>query len=703
MESASTPDRVSSPIEPALLAAAAREAAAALREPTDPTKAIDSAVEVLHRAVTGLTPSLFMLEQGRFWLVAQRGHSVVPDGVRAVGGVMGRAVRLGKPQLVPDVTVDPDYFAVLPGVVSELAIPLTADSVVIGALNLESGRALPDAAATLLRPLTVALSPVVDALRSSRTLDLAGLARLFVHLGSIRDPAEIAMLAATSLSKILRIDASQVVAWDEPDAPMTLASWCGKTPDEVPFSGPELDAARALVDPSAVCQVLDLGHARGHSRSLASTVWLPLRVNGKELGALVGRSGATAPVDSAQLDTAAVLAAHVAASLDSAFALRRERRSAVTDSLTGILNRRGLEERLEVALGAAQEDRVPLSILVFDCDDFKDINDRAGHEFGDTLLQEVADALGRSLPTGAEAARLGGDEFVVMLPETGADAAEALGGQIKKVLADGLTDAGFPLRISAGISTYPFDGAGAPELLRAADQALYAAKSGGKDRVASFRELTASGTATAGITRLGLVEPRSRGRTDSPGSVLADAVAASKAIDLEESADGVCSRLCKSLVFVVGATACLASRVTGDFVVDAAKHSLREVSLGEDSAYRIVDFPLTAEVLRTGRPSTISFAEGDVDPAEAFILRELGMNAVLLLPLKVAGRSWGLVELYEMRLRTFTEDEIAVAGFLTMQAERRLEVVARSEIPRRPSARVYEPPQEGSPRDPRTR
>jgi diguanylate cyclase (GGDEF)-like protein len=345
---------------------------------------------------------------------------------------------------------------------------------------------------------------------------------------------------------------------------------------------------------------------------------------------------------------------------------------------------------------------MPLSLLVIDCDDFKEINDRAGHEFGDTLLREVADVLSRSLPVGAEAARLGGDEFVVMLPEAGADAAEALGGQIRNVLAEGLTDAGFPLRISAGISTYPFDGAGPTALLRAADQALYAAKNSGKDRVASFRELTVAAAAPAGGGSLRLAETRRHGRSDNSGSVLADAIAASKAIEVEETVDAVCSRLCKALVFVVGATACSASRVLGDFIVDATEHALREVSLGDEAAYRIDDFPLTAEVLRTGKPLAISFADGDVDPAEAFILREFGMSAVLMLPLQVAGRPWGLVELYEMRLRTFSDDDIAVAEFLAVQAERRLEVVGGVDEPhRRP--RVYELPGDDAPRAPRTR
>jgi diguanylate cyclase (GGDEF)-like protein len=700
MERASTRARISAPIELALLAAAAREAVAVLAELGDPATSIDNAIQVLHHRVRGIMPSVFVLEHGRLWLVAQRGYAVVPDGITIESGITGRAIRLARAQLAPDVRADPDYVQALPGVTSELAVPLRSGRMIVGVLNLEAERALPDGAARAIQPFTRALAPLAEALRTNRTLDLAALARLFVHLGSLRDPGAIASLAVASLPRVLPLEASQVVVWDEIGVPSELSSWVSGS-GTAPLSQNEIQAARAHVDPTAVCHVRELG-GRTRSKERRSVVWLPLRANANELGALVGISNANGHVDPIHLDTAAVLAAHVATCLDAAFALRRERQSAVTDSLTRILNRRGLEERLEDALAAARERRMPLSLLVIDCDDFKDVNDRAGHEFGDTLLREIADVLARSVPAGAEAARLGGDEFVVMLPDAGADAAETLGDQIREVLAEGLTDAGFPLRISAGISTYPFDGPGATALLRAADQALYAAKSAGKDRVASFRELAASPLSAAGGGRLALAEAHRRGRSDSSGSVLADAIAASKAIECEESADAVCSRLCKALVFVVGATACSASRVVGDFIVDATRHALREISLGDEAAYRIDDFPFTAEVLRTSRPRAISFAEGGVDPAEAFILRELGMNAVLLIPLTVGGRPWGLVELYEMRLRTFTADDIAVAEFLTMQAERRLEVVDVVGEPRsRP--RVYELPDEDSPRVPRTR
>jgi transcriptional regulator with GAF, ATPase, and Fis domain len=180
-------------------------------------------------------------------------------------------------------------------------------------------------------------------------------------------------------------------------------------------------------------------------------------------------------------------------------------------------------------------------------------------------------------------------------------------------------------------------------------------------------------------------------------------VAAAKAIEAEETVEGVCNRLCKALVFVVGATGCMASRVVGEYLADASGHALREVSLGDEAAYRISDFPLTAEALRTGQPRTISFLDPEVDPAEAFILRELSMNALLMLPLHVNGRPWGLVELYEMRLRRFTEDDVAITQFLAAQAERRLLTVESTDPPRqRPP--VYElPPGGAPPRAPRTR
>jgi diguanylate cyclase (GGDEF)-like protein len=485
MERASARARVPRPLDAAVFAAAIQTAAHEAAQQEEPVTAIDAAVASLHDSIDGLFPSVFVLEHGHLWLVAQRGYAVVPDGVGIEQGILGRAARQGRGQLVIDVHSDPDYLEVLPAVASEATVPLRVDRVTVGVLNLDSERSLPETTLKLLRPLGVALAPKTATLRASGRLDLPALARLFVYLGSLRDPNEIAALASASFARVLRLQATQVWMWDEVGRPVELASWVSD-PGEVPLAAEELDTARSLVDPGLVHQVVDVRGPRRTKRR-GPVIWLPLRANGEDIGALVGTGGGA--VSPENLDTAAVLAAHAAASLDAALALRRERHSAVTDALTGILNRRGLEERMEREVSLAQERRMPLSVLVLDCDDFKDVNDRAGHQFGDALLKEVAVALERSLPEGAEVARLGGDEFVVMLLGAGAATAEELGEQIRSVLADGLTEAGFPLRLSGGIATYPFDGATPTALLRAADQALYVAKDAGKDRIATFRDV----------------------------------------------------------------------------------------------------------------------------------------------------------------------------------------------------------------------
>ena len=484
---------------------AATAAVAAAREVAEPARAIDAAVGALHNAVGGLLPSVFVLEHDRLWLVSQRGYAVVPDGISIDRGIMGRAARLGRPQLAEDVFTDRDYVPALPGVEVELAVPLSAGAGVVGMLNLESERALPNGVSYLLEPLADALAPLVDQLRGG-TLDLAALARLFVRLGSLRDPNEIAALAAASLPRVLPLESSHVVVWEEPAAASARRlggrGLCGAAHPRRARDGAcarrldgRLPAARCRPEATIVSRVAAVARER------------------EELGALAGVSRASGHVDPVQLDAAAVLAAHVAASLDAAVLLQNERRTALTDPLTGVLNRRGIEVQLDRELRRAQERRLPLSLVVIDCDDLKEINDRAGHEFGDALLTELARVLTSGVPGGAAAGRLGGDEFVVLLPGAGVEGAEELGDGIRRLLADGLTDAGFPLRVSAGTSTYPFDGGTASALLRAADQALYAAKSAGKDRVASFRDLVRSGTgAVAQVSEAGVdVGRRARG------------------------------------------------------------------------------------------------------------------------------------------------------------------------------------------------
>ena len=299
VEHAPTPARVSPPVDAGLLAVAANRAASAAAEASEPpASAIAAAVEALHAAVAGLLPSVFVFEHGRLWLVAQRGYAVVPDGLSVERGVMGRAVRLGRAQLAADVRADPDFVPTLPGILTELAIPLRVGRVVVGALNIESERALPDGAANLIRPLASVLAPLAEQLRAGGALDVPALARLFVHFGSIRDPDEIAALAAASCPVCSPSRSARSSSGTRSEFPVELASWSRDASVQPPLTDRRArGSARTWPTrlSSARCSTSRAGQAaRSRSRSL---VWLPLRANGMELGALVAVIRADERVD----------------------------------------------------------------------------------------------------------------------------------------------------------------------------------------------------------------------------------------------------------------------------------------------------------------------------------------------------------------------------------------------------------------------
>lgn len=170
----------------------------------------------------------------------------------------------------------------------------------------------------------------------------------------------------------------------------------------------------------------------------------------------------------------------VALALDSARQRQLLRTQADTDELTGLLNRRAFNHRLDVLFHRARLTSTPLSLVEVDIDDFKLINDRDGHAAGDAALVAVANALMRSVREGEFVARTGGEEFAIILPDTDAAASHAIAERCRSSLAaEGYR--GPLLTMSAGVATYPVHATDADGLLRAADTALYAAKSAGRN------------------------------------------------------------------------------------------------------------------------------------------------------------------------------------------------------------------------------
>jgi len=179
---------------------------------------------------------------------------------------------------------------------------------------------------------------------------------------------------------------------------------------------------------------------------------------------------------------------------------RENRRLAVTDPLTATHNRRYLMKYLPRELARAQRYDRPLSVLCCDIDGFKQVNDRLGHAAGDHVLKEFALRATRCLrETSDWLARSGGDEFVIVMPETTLRGAHSVAQKLRHVLATPplvIRDRPLTMTLSIGVTALEtrheiFDTT-AFELLRAADQGLYASKQSGKDQVTSARATPAS-------------------------------------------------------------------------------------------------------------------------------------------------------------------------------------------------------------------
>ena len=164
---------------------------------------------------------------------------------------------------------------------------------------------------------------------------------------------------------------------------------------------------------------------------------------------------------------------------------------ASSDGLTGLANRRCFDETLAVQWARAQRTKSPLSLLLVDVDHFKLYNDFHGHQKGDDCLRAVAGAMGGNLRPADIAARYGGEEFAVLMPDSAHEAALQVGERLREAigrlcLVHGAPSAGALVTLSIGVATQvPMDEMYSDLLVAKADQALYAAKHSGRDRVLS--------------------------------------------------------------------------------------------------------------------------------------------------------------------------------------------------------------------------
>jgi diguanylate cyclase (GGDEF)-like protein len=237
------------------------------------------------------------------------------------------------------------------------------------------------------------------------------------------------------------------------------------------------------------------GDARVADQAPATVVAFPLSCRGRRVGALVGLDRAPSSreprLSPAVLRSLCVLLEPAAVALDNAILLQRAEALSVTDDLTSLYNSRYLNQVLRREAKRASRSGRPLSLLFIDLDGFKAVNDTHGHLCGSRALVEAAAVIRGSARETDVVARFGGDEFALVLPDTGAEGAYAVGERTREriaahafLAADGLN---IRLTASVGVATLPDAAMSAEELMQAADAAMYEVKDRGKNGIQAAR------------------------------------------------------------------------------------------------------------------------------------------------------------------------------------------------------------------------
>lgn len=287
-------------------------------------------------------------------------------------------------------------------------------------------------------------------------------------------------------------------------------------------------------------------------------------------------------------------------------------KQALTDALTGLPNHRALMDQLAKEFDRAHRYYRPFSLLFFDADRFKHVNDTYGHGAGDAVLYQIGERAGSILRGGDTLGRFGGEEFVALLPEADTSEASTVAERIRatiaaRPMANAEVAEGIPMSVSIGIATYPIDGDGEKDLLQQADDAMYLAKQLGRNQVRTALE---GRQASADPDLMLLLQEAEQGETlERQGQ------------NPEQIKEGYILKMISSLMFLVEQRD-PAMNEHSHRVCDLATAIAQELALEPREIFRIGTAALLHDIGKVGLPDALLRKAGQFSVKERELLRE---------------------------------------------------------------------------------
>jgi diguanylate cyclase (GGDEF)-like protein len=410
-------------------------------------------------------------------------------------GITGQSVLKKQPVYAPDVTEDPRYICAAKSTRSELAIPLMVRDEVVGVLDCQSDR-LNHFDRETIELLTLFSTQASIALQNARLYSLERQrARQLEAINAIAQQStavmeleELLVRVCSVIQKAFQVSHVSLLLREEGDLVMrahqgTLTPCIpagGRFPaGQEPWSR-VISATGTIIenDLSAIPEPLRLFQESGSRMSI------PLISFGQTLGVLTLHSSRPNAFRESELQSLESVADICANSIQNAHYVERVKQLAYLDGLTGIFNRRFFELRIMEEMERARRYGTGMAVIMADIDQFKRLNDEFGHLLGDEVLRQVSSLFHQQLRKVDVVCRYGGEEFAILLTQITTQQALAIAEKLRR-LVETFQFPGVPrtITVSAGVAAFPAHGKTRDDMVRAADNGLYAAKQAGRNRV----------------------------------------------------------------------------------------------------------------------------------------------------------------------------------------------------------------------------